>query len=171
MENKKKKIDGLLSLLANEATGDSRRLLKKYNREDATNHRDLESKLADLYKNCDDKLQIEKEFSAIHPHKNFIIKYAEITEKPNGTTIEAPHGVVLTEEKVKEILKDYIGTTNGGYSNCEGNPNCSCNKSSFSGYNESFGQPQSNNNNSVTVALSVIGIVAVLGIIMHHKHH
>ena len=42
MEAKKKKIDGLLSLLANEATADSRRLLSQYGMPDAKNHKDLE---------------------------------------------------------------------------------------------------------------------------------
>ena len=60
MEAKKKKIDGLLSLLANESTADSRRLLRKYGMDDAKNHRDLELKLAELYKNASDKIQMDK---------------------------------------------------------------------------------------------------------------
>jgi hypothetical protein len=167
MEAKKKKIDGLLSLLANESTADSRRLLRKYGMDDAKNHRDLELKLAELYKSASDKIQMDKEFCAIHPHKDFIVKYTE-SKKPE-TTVEAPNGAILTEESVKNLMKEYINA--GGYSNCAGNPNCGCGKSNFGGnYNESFGQPVQTNNNTVTIALSVIGIVAVLGIIMHHKH-
>jgi hypothetical protein len=168
MEQNKKKIDGLLSLLANESTSDSRNLLKKYSKPDAKNTRDLELKLADLFKTAPDKIEIEKEFCLIHPHRNFILKYTKKTE-PAETNIISPHGVTITEDKVKDILKNYINDS-GNFSNCEGNPACSCNKSSFAGYNESFGSPQQSSNNSVTVALSVVGIVAILGILMHHKH-
>lgn len=166
MEAKKKKIDGLLSLLANEATADSRRLLSKYGMPDARNHKDLELKLAELYKNAGDKIQMDKEFCAIHPHKDFIIRYSEIKKEP--TTVDVPNSYVVTEDRVKDMLKEYIN--GGGYSNCNGNPNCSCGKSNFAGYNESFGQPTQTSSNTATIALSVIGIVAVLGIIMHHKH-
>lgn len=165
MEAKKRKIDGLLSLLANESTADSRRLLKKYGMPDAKNHKDLEFKLAELYRNSADKVEMDKEFCKIHPHKDFIIRYSEIKKEP--TTVDVPNSYVVTEDKVKDMLKEYIS----GYSNCNGNPNCNCGKSSFSGYNESFGQPTQTSSNTATIALSVIGIVAVLGIIMHHKHH
>jgi hypothetical protein len=168
MEQNKKKIDGLLSLLANEATADSRNLLKKYSKPDAKNTRDLELKLADLYKTAPDKIVMDKEFCEIHPHKNFIIKYTKKTE-PAELDIIAPHGYSITEDKVKDILKSYINENNS-FSNCDGNPNCGCNKSSFAGYNESFGSPQQSNNNTMTVALTVVGIVAILGIFMHHKH-
>lgn len=166
MEQQKKKIDGLLSLLANEATSDSRKLLVKYNKPDAKNTRDLELKLADLYKNADDKIEMDREFCNIHPHKNFIVKYTKITQ-PSETNVIAPHGVTLTEDKVKDILKSYIN--DGNFSNCEGNPNCSCNKSSFAGYNESFGTPIANNTN--TIALTIVGIVAILGIVMQTKYN
>jgi hypothetical protein len=166
MEQQKKKIDGLLSLLANEATTDSRNLLKKYNKPDARNTKDLELKLADLYKNADDKIEMDREFCNIHPHKNFIVKYTKVSE-PTETNVIAPHGVTMTEDKIKDILKSYIN--DGNYSNCEGNPNCSCNKSSFAGYNESFGTPIANNTN--TIALTIVGIVAILGIVMQTKYN
>lgn len=168
MEVQKKKIDGLLSLLANESTNKSRGLLKKYNQPDAKNHTDLELKLANLYKTSADKKLMDKEFCEIHPHRDFILKYT--IKEPEDLIVESKHEIGLTEDSVKDILKKYIGETSE-FSNCNGNPNCVCNKSSFSGYSESFGQPQQSvNNNTVTVALSVIGIVAILGIFMHHKH-
>jgi len=168
MEVQKKKIDGLLSLLANESTSKSRSLLKKYNQPDAKNHRDLELKLANLYKTSEDKKLMDKEFCEIHPHRDFILKYT--IKAPEELTVESKQEIGMTEDSIKDILKKYIGET-GDFSNCAGNPSCGCNKSSFSGYAESFGQPQQSlNNNTVTVALSVIGIVAILGIFMHHKH-
>jgi hypothetical protein len=168
MEVQKKKIDGLLSLLANESTNKSRGLLKKYNQPDAKNHKDLELKLANLYKTSEDKKLMDKEFCEIHPHREFILKYT--IKEPEKLEVESNNGITMSEDNVKDILKKYISET-GEFSNCAGNPNCGCNKSSFSGYAESFGQPQQSlNNNTVTVALSVIGIVAILGIFMHHKH-
>jgi hypothetical protein len=168
MEAQKKKIYGLLSLLANESTDKSRGLLKKYNQPDAKNHKDLELKLANLYKASDDKKLMDKEFCEIHPHKEFILKYT--VKEPQELSVETKHKIDMTEDSVKDILKKYISES-GEFSNCAGNPNCGCNKSSFSGYAESFGQPQQSvSNNTVTVALSVIGIVAILGIFMHHKH-
>jgi hypothetical protein len=131
MEVQKKKIDGLLSLLANESTEKSRGLLKKYNQPDAKNHMDLELKLANLYKTSADKKLMDKEFCEIHPHKDFILKYT--VKVPEQLTVESKNEIGMTEDSVKDILKKYIAET-GDFSNCAGNNNCGCNKSSFSGY-------------------------------------
>lgn len=64
----------LMTVLANEATGPSRQLLKKYGQPDAKNYQDLEIKLAQLYFNTKDKVELEKQLAAIHPHKNWILK-------------------------------------------------------------------------------------------------
>ena len=64
----------LMTLLANEATSDSRKILKKYDRPDAKHCTDLEVKLAELYFGQSDKKQLEKELSDIHPHKEWIMK-------------------------------------------------------------------------------------------------
>jgi hypothetical protein len=64
----------LMTVLANEATGPSRKLLKQYGVPDAKNYQDLEVKLAQLYFNTKDKVELEKQLAAIHPHKNWILK-------------------------------------------------------------------------------------------------
>ena len=64
----------LMTLLANESTGPSRKLLKAYNKPDAENYEDLEIKLAELYYSVPDKIQIERELADIHPHKDWILK-------------------------------------------------------------------------------------------------
>lgn len=64
----------LMTILANEATGPSRKILKEYGQPDAKNYQDLEIKLAELYFNTKDKVVLEKKLAEIHPHKNWILK-------------------------------------------------------------------------------------------------
>lgn len=78
----------LMTILANEATADSRKLLKKYNRPDAKNHTDLEQKLAELYFNTPDKVQLEKEMAAIHPHRKWLQKYIEPKVEVSETKVQ-----------------------------------------------------------------------------------
>jgi len=75
--NAQKQEITLMTLLANEATSDSRKLLKKHGITDVTNHADLEGKLAQLYFDSPDKIAIEKEMAEIHPHKNWLAKRVE----------------------------------------------------------------------------------------------
>lgn len=81
----------LMTILANEATSDSRNLLREYGQPDAKNFKDLEYKLAKLYFNTQDKVELEKKLAAIHPHKKFILKY-------NKPAIEETSKQELVEE-------------------------------------------------------------------------
>jgi len=76
-----------MTILATEATKDSRNLLKKYNRPDAKGYIDLEVKLAELYQSTPDKFTLEKEMAEIHPHKNWLIKRLEL-DKPKEIKLE-----------------------------------------------------------------------------------
>lgn len=78
----------LMTLLANESTADSRKLLKKYNIPDAKDCTDLEVKLAKLYFNVPDKMQFEKELAEIHPHKTWILKRTKVEEIEKPALIE-----------------------------------------------------------------------------------
>jgi CHASE3 domain sensor protein len=80
----------LMTVLANEATGPSRKLLKQYGQPDAKNYQDLEVKLAELYFNTKDKVELEKQLAEIHPHKNWILKNVQpvIEEKSKQEQIE-----------------------------------------------------------------------------------
>lgn len=80
----------LMTVLANEATGPSRKLLKQYGQPDAKNYQDLEIKLAQLYFNTKDKVELEKQLAAIHPHKNWILKNVQpvIEEKSKQEQVE-----------------------------------------------------------------------------------
>ncbi len=88
----------LMTVLANEATGPSRKLLKQYGQPDAKNYQDLEVKLAQLYFNTKDKVELEKQLAAIHPHKNWILKNVQpvIEEKSK-------------QEQVEEVKSSAIG--------------------------------------------------------------
>ena len=70
----KPKVD-LMELLAYNATASARKLLLKYGKPDAKGYGDLQHKLNDLYKGETDKIAIEKDLAAIHPHREFILKY------------------------------------------------------------------------------------------------
>ncbi|MEM2138581.1 MAG: hypothetical protein QXM96_00290 [Candidatus Woesearchaeota archaeon] len=64
----------LITLISNESTKGARKILKDYGIEDAKNHLDLELKLSKLYLDNSNKIEIEKRFYEIHPHKDWIIK-------------------------------------------------------------------------------------------------
>lgn len=165
MDQRRKKIDGLLSLLSVEATRECRDILKKYGKPDAKNHRDLENKLADLFYTCDDKKALEKEFCEIHPHRQFILRYVE---KPaeKQTKIEAPNGVFMTQDNIKEILREYISSNSDNFSNCAGNPNCNCGASSFTG---NQGVSTSSPINNTHMLMGVLGVVAIVGLLVYSK--
>jgi hypothetical protein len=82
----------LMTILANEATDGSRKLLKKYGKPDAKSHNDLEQKLAELYFNTQDKVQLEKEMAAIHPHRKWLEKYIEPKVEVVETKVEKHSG-------------------------------------------------------------------------------
>jgi hypothetical protein len=109
---KPKKDITLMTLLSQEATKDSRDLLKKYNIPDAKNYADLEQKLADLYYKSTDKIGIEKDLAQIHPHKNWLLKRL-VEEKKE----QEPKEVVQ-----KEIISEQ--TTQQPNITCCGNPYC-----------------------------------------------
>lgn len=111
----------LLTLLANTKTADSRRLLKKYGQTDATDYNDLALKLAELYQSSNEKVAIEKEFAEMHPHKALILR--NLTPKP----IPVEEKANFTQEETDNLHRQFIGSNMNGYSNCGGNPNCSCN--------------------------------------------
>lgn len=166
MDQRRKKIDGLLSLLSVEATKESRDLLKKHGKPDAKNYKDLESKLAELFQSCEDKKAFEKELCEIHPHKQFILRYVEKpVEKP--TKIEAPNGVLMTPDNIKEILREYISSNSeNSFSNCAGNPNCNCGSSSFTGGQVTSAPGTINNTHML---MGVLGVVAIVGLLVYSK--
>jgi hypothetical protein len=126
-----------MTLLANEATDGSRKILKEYGEPDAKDYKDLEVKLAELYFKTPDKVELEKKLSNIHPHKKWLLKYIEPVEK-----------IVEVEKIVPAETK----------SNADGD----CPTTPTPAQTSSFNGDAPINSNSV---LGIIGLVAVVGIL------
>jgi hypothetical protein len=127
----------LMTLLANEATDGSRKILKEYGEPDAKDYKDLEVKLAELYFKTPDKVELEKKLSNIHPHKKWLMKYIEPVEK------------IVEVEKI--VSAETKSNANG---DCPTTPT-PLQTSSFSGETQM-------SSNSV---MGIIGLVAVVGIL------
>ena len=114
-KNKQQKQDiTLLTLLANEATSDARKLLLKHGKKDAVNAQDLEVKLAELYfSSPDKKIELEKEMAQIHPHRKWLMKY-----------IELPKPEIKVEEvkKVEQVAVPCPACEIRKFSSAEGSP-------------------------------------------------
>lgn len=150
MKQNNKEAISLLKVLAQGSTDKSRALLKAHGKGDAMNYTDLEAKLADLYRSAPDKIEIEKEFVAIHPHTEFILKY----NKPQPPIIEA--GLPLDGKKEEEKAS------------CEGT-SCNCHKSSADGKNQVEVQKVTVPHNNENVIIAAIAIVAVFGLFLHYS--
>jgi hypothetical protein len=94
----------LMTLLAHESPRESANLLRKYGKQKAKNHFDLEEKLSELYFSCDDKITLEKQLAEIHPHKKwFLEKYpADVTKQDSEAKEDK------TENEMQKETKDLI---------------------------------------------------------------
>lgn len=157
--NRKKRIT-LLGVIANGSTSDARKLLKKYDEPDAKNHDDLEFRLSKLYSIAPDKIQLEKELAAMHPHKDFILKYLA----PNTELTEIPKEVI---EKTKQMATNPETYSTSNYSNCCGSNfggfsnACSCGKSNANGMTNN---PSSSNNMGGNGGLMIMGMLGIITI-------
>jgi hypothetical protein len=152
-QQKKQRVS-LLGVIANGSTGDARRLLKKYGEPDATNHKDLEVKLSKLYAKTDDKIQIEKEFAEIHPHKEFILQYLA----PKPIVSEPEITIEEVEAKTKAMATGGCGCGNPNCRNSQVSNACGC-----SGADGSSTTPASNST-SMNSGIMVLGILGIIGI-------
>lgn len=146
----------LMTILANEATADSRKLLKKYNRPDAKSHSDLEQKLAQLYFDTTDKVQLEKEMAAIHPHRKWIEKYiepkVEITETIEETKSNVDGGCNC------EYCREQRRAINRASCPCALNRNWE-QKSNVDGITET--KPQRINVTEIVLPIALVGIITI----------
>ena len=106
MNSRKQEIT-LMTLLANEAARESAGILQKYNKPKAKNNADLEVKLAELYFEQPDKIQIEKELAEIHPHKKWLVKSLQLVSKDEVKCKKCEETTQKTTEtdKLDEIKK------------------------------------------------------------------
>jgi hypothetical protein len=174
----------LITLLANTRTAQTRKLLGKHGKGDATNFEDLELKLAELYRDADDKVQLEKELAEMHPHRSFILKNLApdpipvetnpIKEISNADGSDTP----VNEEEAMQKNKSFIDGPSKGYSNSTG---CDCPKcqavSNACGCGSGFDGKESVNNtpgqplkvsDTALVGL-ILGIVAITGMVIYAK--
>lgn len=169
--NKQKKYKTLLSVLANGSTDEARALLIKNSGEDAKNEQDLETKLARMYANSSSKIDIEKQFAEIHPHKEFILKYVKPKEELQQLKpLDAP---VVLDEKIVDSGKMVIA--HDGYSNANGECGCQntcpCMANKFS---NATGESQVANNGSVNqtaLVLGLVSVVAIFGMVLYLKQN
>lgn len=129
----------IMELLAYNSTVPSRKILKKYGKEDAKGYKDLQIRLENLYKETPDKIQLEKELVEIHPHKELILRYSLPSTPPVDTKI---------------IIKEPTSA-------CEGNPDCACNKKMSS----AEGAPVATVNTDLLI--SSVAIVAIVGLVIY----
>lgn len=147
----------LFELLATNATSDSRKFLKKHGQDDAHGYEDLESKLASYYHEHPDKVQLEKELVDIHPHKDFILKYA----RPEKSDSEQVKNIVASESQTG---CDGSNTTKCSCAKCTSNA-CGCGVSNFEGDNNTVKHSTFTNNELTVFAL--ISIVAIVGMVVY----
>lgn len=155
--NHLKKDVSMLALLANANTHNCRLLLKKLGVQDATNHLDLELKLAEMYKEAPDKIVIEKQFAEIHPHKDFILKHLAPKVEPKDESIIE----VIDPDVQGEKAMNSDSFISEDFHNASGERNsCSCGMcaSGFSGIDGA-----ASNRNSTT-DLTIIGLVSVIAL-------
>jgi len=178
-KNKKERAkETLLSTLAYGSELESRAMLKEATGEDAKNTEDLQVKLARMYAVSPNKIDIEKKWAEIHPHKDFILKYTK--PKEELMPLKPDELVELKKEETPSMTSTVI---HDGYSNCSGNPNCSCNKmsnacgcSGFNGFSNASGNETSSNaignNQNAVMVVGIVSVVAILGIVLflHQKN-
>jgi hypothetical protein len=137
----------LMTVLANEATGPSRKILKEYGISDAKDYKDLEVKLAELYFKTPDKVELEKKLAFIHPHRKWILKNTE---------------PIVVEKQVEEEVK----------SNFDDTDKCTCQNCKKMYQNQDFLNADGGNQNTQkldissiiapTLLLAVVGLTFVM---------
>lgn len=135
----------LMTVLANEATGPSRKLLKEYGMPDAKNYQDLEIKLAELYFNTKDKVELEKKLAAIHPHKKWLLRNVQ----------------PVIEEKSKQELVEEVKSNAIGDCMC---PHCQYlrNNSTFSNAEGDAKNPVKNDYAGLIAPIMMFGMVGIV---------
>ena len=159
MQKGTKKIT-IMGLLSNCSTDEARALLKKYGYPDAKNRSDLEVQLAKLYKDADDKRQVEKDFALIHPHKEFIGRYIFSAPKETKTTVET------VEEITTLPIAQSVSETKIGMDESK---SCACGCSNFEGTSNATGNSTLRPENDKLIIYSMFGIVSILALVMINK--
>jgi hypothetical protein len=165
-KRKQKQYTTLLSVLACGATPEARKLVKTETGKDAFSEPDLEDKLAQMYADSNSKLDLEKRFAEIHPHKDFILKYCTPPALPVDLAKlnTANTNVVKQVEIITEPTKaDTENPTEGRA--------CMCGRcGGFSSADGSAPSSSSVNTQLTIVVLGLVSIFAIAGTIMYLKN-
>jgi hypothetical protein len=153
--NSRKQEITLMTILANEAANECRQILKKYKKPNASNHADLEVKLAELYFEQPDKIQIEKDLAEIHPHKKWLVKSLDLAPKSEMSCDKCEEAEKkLTEMKSSNDLEEAVNKSIAKFSD-------------FNGSKEVPQQPiiaESKNNYSSTEIIGMVGALGIIGL-------
>jgi hypothetical protein len=167
---KKRQYRTLLSVLASGSTPEARRLLKNTTGQDCFSETDLEEKLARLYAQSSSKIDLEKEFAHIHPHKDFILKYCQVKMLPPqpdqidlGKLNTANTNIVEQVELITPPSRSDIENPTEGRA-CT----CGCGMRFSNAEGEQL-QKASSTNLTITI-LGLVSIVAIVGTILYLKH-
>lgn len=150
----KKSIVPITRLLARNSTTRSLELLRKHGKHvDADNkeelHRNIEFELADLYRNHPDKIEIEKSFSEIHPHKDVILKHFSPKLELKETSV------------AEEVRSNFSGDTEKKSCTC----GCSKNFSNADGASAVANISTDKLNSMILGIVAVVGAVAIVKIL------
>jgi hypothetical protein len=169
MSNKKQSYKSLLSILATNCPDGCKVILNKYNGEPCVtnNPKELEMKLGRMYALSSNKLDIEKDFANIHPHKDFILKNKPVSKVEQ----EIPNIVAESDIKKEPIIieqpiaQQEVVSTACQCKSCSKEPFSSADGITESGNNQSLQRPSDNS----LVILSIFGIVAIFGMVLYAK--
>lgn len=171
MQSKSKRVryKTLISVLANGATSDARKLLIQKTGKDAKNISDLEVKLSQMYVGSEDKIALEKAFAEIHPHKDFLLKYASVSTPKKEEKIKEETVIKPVEDAIKSENKNeqyLLSHSNNDRTPCRCHE---CNMRILSNADGSTGLQSHPNKENLFIAS--IAIVAILAIVVTHKKH
>lgn len=165
MANQKPKKITIMGLLAECSTNDARNLLKKYGMPPAKNKAELELALANLYKNCDDKKQLEKDFAEIHPHKDFMKKYLTPKEPIKSELVIEDIKTEEVKMPLETAIQPNLPIMPEQQSNCNGS--CACGCSSFSGVDQlKMADKTGSIDKDKIIVYGMFGIVSILALVL-----
>ncbi len=163
----------MLSVLANGSTGDARRLLIERTGQDARSVEDLENKLSQMYATSTDKLDVERSFAEIHPHKDFILKYVQVSAKsiaePQSEMATTPTENTIITNTAQNVEKIDLAPANSMGNQMIG---CSCRCCRGDIYSNAEGgqsiatSPRADN---TALVVGMVSIVAIMGMVMYLK--
>lgn len=154
----------LLSVLANGSTEKASSVLKKYSGETARDTKDLEVKLARMYAISPSKIDIEKDFANIHPHKDFILKYTEVKKAVVEPKVQPEQNNYTDLPKNTTTIA--LEPTSNANGNCECNcPCCSAKYSNAEGMPQTPNQPMDKN-----VIFGLVSVVGIIGLVLYFSN-